>query len=156
MGFNIVTGKKVSSKLTYLSLFVTFNNQSSFICLYIAFHVSLSLKDPLTSNKFRPFKWINQGPYLVGMHGIHFRFHGLKSFFRINIRYQFHVIGKLIKYEQLIIFNFHEKSMSYWCMTCPIRYMKFFMFLKLQAEHSMLQSQAQVLFRCQFVVLELL
>ena len=59
------------------------------------------------------------------MHKIHFRFHGLKSFHTINIRNCFNILGKFIKYGQLIIFIFHKKSISYLYVTCPIKSTKF-------------------------------
>jgi len=108
---------------------MVFGNSSSFVCLYIVIHVSLSLKDSLTCYGFYSFKWFNQGSYLVGVHGIHLRFHGLKLFLRINIRYCFHLVSRLIKYEQFVIFSFYEKYLSFWYMTRLTRSMKFLCFL---------------------------
>jgi len=77
MDFNIVTNKKVSSKSIYLSLFVTFDNQYNFVHFYIVIHISFYFKNPLIPNRFYHFRWINQGPYLVGIHKICFKFQGL-------------------------------------------------------------------------------
>jgi hypothetical protein len=41
----------------------------------------------------------------------------------------FHVIGIVIKYEQLIIFSFYEKFIFHWCMTSLIRSMELLCFL---------------------------
>jgi len=66
---------------------------------------------------------------MVGVYGIHFRFHGLKPILKINIRYFFQVVGRLINNNQLIILSFNEKSISYWCMMCPTRSIEFLYFL---------------------------
>ena len=63
------------------------------------------------------------------IHGIHFIFYNCKLFIIINIRYSFHVVDTLIKYEQLVIISFHEKLISYWCITCLARSIEFLCFL---------------------------
>jgi len=97
--------------------------------LHIAIHISVSLKDLFTSNEFYPFRWINQSPNLVSVHKIHLRFHEFKPFVRINIRYCFHIIGKLIRYEQFTIINFHEKLISQLCIMCSTKSIEFLCFL---------------------------
>ena len=49
----------IPSNLIFLLL------KACIVHLYIAFHVSLSLKDPFRSIEFYPFKWINQVSNLV-------------------------------------------------------------------------------------------
>ena len=56
--------------------------------------------------------------------------HSFKSFFRINIIYYFQVIGRLINYEQHAIHNFHERSLSNWCMTCHTKIIEILCFLR--------------------------
>jgi len=102
------------------------------LALYVCTLLSMSvlILKTLICNGFYPFRRINQGSYIVGVYGIHFRFYGLKPFLRINIGYWFHVVSRLIKHEQLIIFSFHEKFISHWCMTCPTISMEFLYFLR--------------------------
>ena len=40
----------------------------------ITLHVNLLLENPLAPYGFYPFGWVNQSPYLVFIHGIHFDF----------------------------------------------------------------------------------
>jgi hypothetical protein len=87
------------------------------------------LKTLFTANSFYPFKWSNQCSNMVGVYGIHLRLHGLKPILKVNIRYCFQVVGRLINYKQLIIFSFNEKSISYWCMKCPTKSIEFLYFL---------------------------
>jgi hypothetical protein len=114
--------------LVFFVVFLLFLFFFSIIFSKLDSNISLSLKDLLTSNRFYPFRWINQSSYLVGVREIHFRFHGFNLFVKINIRYYIHIVGKFINYEQLVIINFHKKLISQWCMTCPTNSIEFICF----------------------------
>ena len=53
--------------------------------------------------------------------------HCFKSFLGINIIYYFQVM--LINYEQHVIYSFHERYLSHWCMTCPTKFIEILYFL---------------------------
>src|SRR5436189_4493130 len=79
-------------------------------------------EDPLAPNRFCTFRWVNQSPYLVGIHGLHFRFHGFKPFLRIWSCHGFHISCRLILlHEQYIIMLIHEKSISLRLLMYPTR-----------------------------------
>src|SRR5204862_6645285 len=89
---------------------------------HITIHVSLLFEDPLAPNRFCTFTWVNQSPYLVGIHGLHLRSHGFKTFLRIRSCHGFHISCRLILlHGQYIIMLIHEKSISLRLLMYPTR-----------------------------------
>ena len=66
---------------------ITLFHVPSIIGRYLSIYSNLKITDPLASNGNNSLGWIHQGPYLVGVYGIHFGFHGVKPMSLDYIKY---------------------------------------------------------------------
>ena len=67
-----------------------------FIGLHLSVCAPLPFEDPFTPNGFNPYRWVNQCPYIVDLHGLHFGFHGFKLFFEIRSLHCIHIGDRIL------------------------------------------------------------
>ena len=106
---------KIFFIINTLFLFKIFYHQSNFIGLYLAICSNLLLEDPFASYWGHTFRCINQIPNLVGIHGVYFRFHGIKPFVKVTIHDSFRIGRRIIilnDVECIVILN--DKSVPEW------------------------------------------
>ena len=90
-----------------IMLMIPLSNQMSFICLYLSVCAPLPFEDLFTPNEFNSFRWVNQCPYVVDLHGLYFEFHGFKLFLEIRFLHCIYIGDRilivLIEFDGIIL-----------------------------------------------------